>query len=305
MKEIARQVLYIPCYNLLIFFAWMFHGSVGWAIVVLTVVIRLILLPSSIKAAKSALKMQMLQPKMNEIKARHKGDQKKMNEETMKLYKEEGVSPLGSCLPMLIQLPILLILYRVFMVGFDTSRYSLLYSFVPRPETINAVFFGINLAAKDPWVLPIIAGVSQLILSWMTMPKQKGEQKSTDPMQMMTKQMMFLFPVMTVFIARSLPAGLPIYWIVTTIFGIGQQWYVNTQVKNKSEKLKVKDEEIKPNQLKSSPRIDTNKKAFEAKEADEAPEAKKKGWMDRVMKGRLDKKDRKLGVEVTVRKKGS
>jgi YidC/Oxa1 family membrane protein insertase len=304
MKEIARQVLYIPCYNLLIFFAWMFHGSVGWAIVVLTVIIRLILLPSSIKAAKSALKMQMLQPKMNEIKTRHKGDQKKMNEETMKLYKEEGVSPLGSCLPMLIQLPILLILYRVFMVGFDTSRYSLLYSFVPRPETINAVFFGINLAQKDPWVLPIIAGVSQLVLSWMTLPKQKGGEKSTDPMQMMTKQMMFLFPIMTVFIARSLPAGLPIYWIVTTIFGIGQQWYVNSQLKAKSEKLKVKD--IEPNRHESSPQIDTNNKASEAKEAIKAPEApaaKKKGWMDRVMKGRLDKKDKKLGVEVTVRKK--
>ena len=304
MKAFLKTILYIPFYNLLIFFAWMFGGSVGWAIVAVTVLIRLILLPSSIKASKSALKMQMLAPKMNEIKEKHKGDQKKMNEETMRLYKEEGVSPLGSCFPMLIQLPILFILYRVFMVGFDTSRYELLYSFVPRPEIINNIFFGIDLAQKDPWVLPILAGVTQLILSWMTLPKQKDQPKSGDPMQMMSKQMVFLFPIMTVFIARSLPAGLPIYWIVTTLFGIGQQWYVNSQIKNKELRIKNKEEEkseIRISKHETDPN-DQNSNKLETNNSQ--LETKKSGWMEKVMKGRLDKKDKRLGVEVTIRNKG-
>lgn len=290
MKEIARQIFYIPFYNVLIFFAWLANGSVGWSIVLLTVLIRLVLLPSSIKAAKSATKMQTLQPKMNEIKEKYKGDQKKQNEEMMRLYKEEGASPFGACLPLLIQLPILLILYRVFTVGLDTSRYGLLYSFTPRPETLEPIFLGINLAKPELWILPILAGVLQLILSLMSMPKPvKNKGGKVDPMQSMTRQMTYLFPIMTVFIGRSIPAALTLYWVITTLFGIGQQWYVNRNIKSQKSKVKSEEKETIKEELKQ---IET---------VDEKPA--KSDMMTNIMKKRLDKQDRKKGVEITIRQK--
>ncbi|MFA7244263.1 MAG: YidC/Oxa1 family membrane protein insertase [Patescibacteria group bacterium] len=290
IKEIFRAVLYIPFYNLLIFFAWATGGSVGWSIVILTIIIRLILLPSSLKAAKASVKLQAVQPKMNEIRTKHKDDPKKMNEEMMRLYKEEGTSPWGSCLPLLIQLPIIIILYQVFQIGLDTSRYDLLYSFTPRPEALHTVFLGFNLALHDLWILPIIAGATQMLLSWMTLPKASPTQKN-DPMAMMNKQMIFLFPLITIFIARSVPAALVIYWIITTIFSIGQQYYVNTNIRN--EKLKTKNE----NSAELSPvQIDEPKE-------NKAEKPAKKDLMTKVMQGRLDKQDKKKGVSITIREK--
>ena len=288
-KEIFRQGLYIPFYNLLIFFAWATDGSVGWAIIILTVVIRTILLPSSIKAAKASVKLQSVQPKMNEIRNKHKADPKKMNEEMMKLYKEEGTSPWGSCLPILIQLPVIIILYQVFMIGLDTSRYNLLYSFVPRPEVLHTMFLGMNLADKSLWVLPILAGATQMLLSWMTMPKTDPNAAKNDPMAMMNKQMIFLFPLVTIFIARSVPAALVLYWIVTTIFGIGQQYYVNK---------KIKSEKLNKNLIET-----TSSESEEKPEIIEPPKSTKRDLMTNMMRKRLDKQDKNKGVSITIREK--
>lgn len=292
-KEIFFQGLYVPFYNLLIFFAWATNGSVGWSIVILTVIIRTALLSSSIKAARSGVKMQLMQPKMNELRAKHKTDSKKMNEELMKLYKEEGTSPWGSCLPLLIQLPIIIILYQVFMVGLDTSRYNLLYSFIPRPDVLHTMFLGINLADKNLWVFPIIAGATQMLLSWMTLPrpdKSKPAPKN-DPMAMMNKQMIFMFPLITVFIARSVPAALVLYWIVTTVFSIAQQYYVNTKIKNEKSVEKAEEE------------IEANPAELE-KPKDVVPtRPEKKDMMTNIMRKRLDKTDKKKGVSITIRAK--
>lgn len=303
MKNLAKVIFYIPFYNLLIFFAWLTNGSVGWSIVLLTVLIRLILLPSSLKAAKSATKLQALQPKMNEIREKHKGDQKKQNEEMMRLYKEEGASPFGSCLPLLIQLPILLILYRVFTAGLDTSRYGLLYSFTPHPETLQPVFMGINLAKPELWILPILAGVLQLVLSIMTMPKAtKNKDGKVDPTQAMTKQMTYLFPIMTVFIGRSIPAALTLYWVITTLFGIGQQWYVNKKLKSHQSRPSRAEAEISNVKNEEKEPIRGGTKQIEERETKKEKPARS-DLMTNIMKKRLNKQDRKKGVEITIRKK--
>ena len=296
MKEIFRQILYIPFYNLLIFFAFLTNGSIGWAIVFLTFIIRIILLPPSLKAARSTTLMQALQPQMNEIKKRYKDDQKKQNEEIMKVYKQSGTSPLGCCLPFAIQFLVIIILYRVFLIGFDTSRYNLLYSFTPHPDHINTFFLGINMAKPDLWVLPIIAGLTQLVLSIMTMPKG-DKTKTADPTQAMTKQMTYLFPILTVFIGRSLQSGLVLYWIITTIFSIGQQWYVNKKIRNsKSEILNSK-------QAQNSQIQNDNQLIDKPKLAEEKTGPKKKDLVTGIMKKRLDKTDRKKGIEISIRKK--
>ena len=115
MIAFLKTILYVPIFNILVFLVWLIpNHSVGWAIIVLTIIVRLVLLPSSIKSSKASLKLQMLQPEINRIRKEIK-DQQAQGKAIMDLYKKEGASPFGSCLPLLIQLPIIFVLYQVFL----------------------------------------------------------------------------------------------------------------------------------------------------------------------------------------------
>lgn len=291
MASFFKTILYIPFYNLMIFFAFLAHGSIGWAIIFVTLVIRAALWWPSIKAAKATTAMQALQPKINAIREKYKDDTQKLNEETMKLYKEAGASPLGCCGPMVIQLVVIWILYRVFFIGFNTNSYNLLYAFTPRPETIKTFFMGIDLSKPEHWVLPILAGATQMLLSWMTMPKTDPKQKA-DINTMMSKQMTFIFPIMTIFIARNLASGLALYWVVTTLFSLGQQYYVNKVIRKDLQATAVDIKEIvQPKTEKPSGVMP------------EKPKKDPSQYLSKVMNNKLDKQDKKKGVEITIRKK--
>ncbi|MFA7252931.1 MAG: YidC/Oxa1 family membrane protein insertase [Patescibacteria group bacterium] len=303
-KSFFHVLLYQPLYNLLILFAWAVPGhSIGVAIIILTVIVRLILLPSSLKAAHAQVKNMELQPRINKIKSEIK-DQKDQSAALMALYKEEGFSPFGSCLPLLIQLPILWVLFSVFRSGLTEEGFKDLYSFIPHPETMNQMFLGFNLSEPDKWILPIVAAVLQMGLSYLMMPRKdknkKAEDEPKDPMAMMNKQMLFLPAVFTLFFGRSMPAALVIYWIVTTVFSIVQQLYVNKQIlNNKKERAEARKE------LDSDPvvqEIDRELKAAEKHSLLGAPK-KKKDWLAKINEKRLDKTEKKLGVNVTVRTK--
>jgi YidC/Oxa1 family membrane protein insertase len=294
MIEFFKVILYNPLYNLLIFLAWLVPGhSIGWAIIILTIIIRLLLWSNSIKAARAQVKMQAIQPEINRLRKEVK-DQQEQGRALMELYKKEGVSPFGSCLPLLIQMPIIIVLYQVFRAGINQSNFSLLYSFVPHPEQINSLFLGFDLVKPDLWILPILAGITQFILSYLMQPKIATKTKASDikdgdfdPMQMANKQMVYFFPLITVFFARSMPSALSIYWIVTTLFGIVQQLYVNKHIRKENFAQKA---------------------VLEAKEAvneieKELETPKKKDYLSRMMEKRLDKQEKKSGVEITIRKK--
>lgn len=224
IKYVLKLILYQPLFNALIFLVWLIPGhNVAWAIIILTIIIRLILVPSSLKAARAQLRMRDLQPEIQKLQAKYKGDKQKQSQALMEFYKVNKIHPLGSCLPLLIQFPILIVLYYVFINGLDTSHFDLLYSFIPRPETINTMFLGLDLAKPDRWILPVIAGVLQYFQSRQLIPPAK--QGTQDTQAMISKQMMYMMPLFTVIIAGQLPAALPLYWIITTIFGIAQQWY--------------------------------------------------------------------------------
>ncbi len=286
MNFIITELLTKPLYSALILIAFVLpNHSMGWAIIILTIIIRLILMPSSVKAAKAAIKMQLLQPKMQEIKARIKG-QAEQNKALMELYKKEGVSPLGACLPMIVQIPIVMVLYSVFRYGLSDLRESLLYSFVPH-IAVNTGFFGLDISKASPGILPIIAGLAQFGLSYLTMMKQPKTQ-TKDPMQMVNKQMIYLFPVMTIFIGWNLPAALVIYWIITTLFGMFQQLYVNNVTKIEKSDLDLVEEIEKEheNPVNASPK----------------PQ-EKKNIMMKLMDKKLEKQAKKTGVNVTVRSK--
>lgn len=239
IKAILKVLLYKPLFNALIFLVWLIPGhSVGWAIIILTVIVRLLLLPSSLKATVAQKRLLALQPKLEEIKQKYKDDKTAQTRAIMAFYKENKINPLGSCLPLLIQFPILIILYYVFIHGLDTSRFDLLYSWMPHPAYMNAKFLGIDLAKPDRWILPIAAGVFQFVQA-----KQMTPAKKTSDMQgALQSQMLYLMPVFTILIATKLPAALPLYWIVTTLFAIFQQWIVLRKKEVSAETGGVKSE---------------------------------------------------------------
>lgn len=295
MKAFFTTILYIPLYNILIFLVWATPGhSLGIAIIILTILLRFALLPASLKAAKAQARLQLLQPEMNRIKKEIK-DQKAQGQALMELYKKEGVSPFGSCLPLLIQLPILIVLYQVFRAGVNMNHFNLLYSFMPRPDSISAHFLWLDLSKPELWVLPILAGVSQFILSkMMTPPAPKNDKPGeVDTMAMASKQMLYIFPIITVVFARSMPAALVLYWIITTVFGIFQQIYVNKSIKNDPKELEEAREDVK----------EIEEEFVGQTDSDIEKKVVKPDMMTKLMNRRLDKQEKKTGVEVTIRKK--
>jgi len=229
MSFLWNEILYKPLLNLLVFLYNIIPGhDLGIAIILLTILIRFAILPSSIKASRSQRKMQKLVPELNKLKEQYKGDQQALAKAQMEFYKQYGVSPFSSCLPLFIQLPIIFALYAVLREGLGGIDPSKVYSFIYLPEHLKTTFLGIiDLTKPDRFFLPVLAGVSQYILSKMTMPQSKN----SGPEQTITKQMIFVLPLMTMFFAMSFPAGLALYWVATTLFGIGQQIWVNRERK--------------------------------------------------------------------------
>ncbi len=231
LYSIYTEVLFRPLFNLLVGLTNIIPGnSVAWAIIFLTIIVRLILLPSFLHQAKAMQKnqekMKAIQPKLDDAKRKHKDDKAKHAEETMKIYKEAGVNPASGCLPLIIQLPILIALYRVFFTGLTKDTYHYLYSFVAHPVVLNFSFFGINLNAPS-LLLGIIAGLFQFLQMKYLAPQTPSQPGANDEtaamMASMQKNMMYIFPAMTIFISLSMPAALALYWAVSTLFGILQQ----------------------------------------------------------------------------------
>lgn len=238
-KSLVTQVLYQPLFNILMLFYVYFPGhDFGIAIIILTLIIRIILYPSYLKTLVAQQILKKIQPEIDEIRKLHSKDQAKQSEELMKVYKSNKVSPLSSCLPLLIQLPILYALYRVFIAGLNVDSLKLLYNWFPNvPTEINTISMGflhikaleINLANPNIY-LAVIAGVTQLVQSWLMMKFNPTTPKGGIG-KMINMQMMYLFPVITVFIGMSLPAALALYWVATTVFTVIQQLIVMNKFK--------------------------------------------------------------------------
>lgn len=228
IKSFFKVILYQPMYNIFVFLVWLIPGhNLGWAVILLTIIIRLILYPSQKKAIVSQQQLQRIQPELDEIKTKYGKDQQAQAQATMDLYKRNNINPFASCLPLLIQLPIMFILYKVFTVGLNTDRFDMLYSFTPRPEFINTIFCWVDLS-KPNIAFAIVAGVLQFFQSKMMMPPKpkvdkNKEQDAASIAANFSSQMIYMMPIMTILIAVKLPAALPLYWIVTTLFMIVQQ----------------------------------------------------------------------------------
>lgn len=223
MLQIYNVLIYNPILNLLI---WLYNTipghDIGIAIILVTLAIRLILAPFMHKSLKSQRAMNMLQPKLNEVREKYKDDKEGQAKAMMDLYKEHKVNPLSSCLPMLIQLPILIALYQVLNYALHGNLNGL-YPFVFHPSAVDPTFLDVVDLSKKSMVFAIVAGLLQYLQTKMMMSKSVSNDPTTKALNM---QALYFFPVITIVFAWRLPAGLPLYWIVNTLFAILQQWYI-------------------------------------------------------------------------------
>lgn len=228
MKAFLTAIIYTPLYNLFIFFAWLVPGhSLGWSIIIVTLIVRGLMWKLSYKGITAPLMLRQYQDDIKAIQEKYKDDKAAQSQATLAFYKEKGVNPLSGCLPLLIQLPIIIILYRVFISGLASYHPELLYSFVPHTAAVTSHFLWLNLTKRDTlYVIPVVTALIQFAQTKHMQALNPPPQGSTDPAAMMNKQMLYLFPAMTFLIGMKLPSGLVLYWLITTIFSLGQQLYV-------------------------------------------------------------------------------
>ena len=229
--DFFNTVLYQPLFNILILLYIYLPGhDFGIAIIVLTLIIKLVLFPTSLKAIRSQRVMADIQPKIKEIQDKYKDSKEKQSRAVFDFYKKEKVNPFSGCFPLLLQLPILIALYQVFLKGFKPEILkSTLYNFVSYPESISLMFLGIIDLSQANFFLALLAGILQFFQSKISMPKKTSGRKDTS--QMIQSQMIYFFPFLTVFIVWKFGSLIGLYWITSTLFSIGEQFLVIKKLK--------------------------------------------------------------------------
>ena len=217
-------------YQSLLFFYHLFGGNLGLSIIAITLITKVVLLPLVIPSIKSAKKMQDLKPELDRLKSKHT-DKAALQQAQVALYKERGINPAAGCLPQIFQIIILISLYQVFMYFLKQSSVG--------GTTLNPFFLYLDLTKPDrTYIMPILAGVSQLVFSLMMQsgieshvqnPKKKDDKKKEeDSLEMassMQQQMIYMMPAMTVIISLNFQSGLVLYWVISTIFSLVQQYF--------------------------------------------------------------------------------
>jgi YidC/Oxa1 family membrane protein insertase len=193
----------------------------GIDIILLTILIKLIFHPLSVKSYRSMKKMQGLQPLIKELKEKYPNDKQKLNQEMMAIYKTKGINPMGGCLPMIIQIPVFFALYKGLSGAIELRHAPFMFwiNDLSAPEDLfSFTVAGYTLPLR---ILPLIMGITQVI-------QQKMTPTSVDPMQ---EKMMLFMPIFFIFLFWGFPSGLVLYWLINNVVSIGQQYYINKQAK--------------------------------------------------------------------------
>ncbi|MBI5138847.1 MAG: YidC/Oxa1 family membrane protein insertase [Candidatus Vogelbacteria bacterium] len=237
-----HTIFYQPIYNLLVGLAAVLPtNDVGVAIIIVTVVIRLVTLPLMHKSVKSQRRMKEIEPEIEAIRVKHKGNTQEQGAKIMALYKEHGINPFSGFGALIIQIPIIYALFWV-VQGLAIVPAEL-YSFTPFPPSLNLMFLGFVDVTKSSIVIAILAGVAQFFQAKLSIPKlDKSKVVEAGPasfsgsfQKSMQTQMVYFLPVMITFIGMTLPAAVSIYWVVNSAVGVAHELYV----KKKAEKLSV------------------------------------------------------------------
>ncbi|MBI2866938.1 MAG: membrane protein insertase YidC [Chloroflexi bacterium] len=228
---IWHEGLLRPMLNLLVFLSAVLGNNFGISIIVFTILMRLVLMPLTLRQLRSTKKMMALQPRLQEVQKKYGKDKQRQSQEMMKAYKEAGVSPLGCLGPMVIQFPIWIGLYQAILQALPTTPEPLvklsqnLYPAMPFVQSavpLNSGFLWLDLGFPDPTpVMAILTAASMWVVQKMsTMP-------TTDPRQQSTNQMMqWMLPLMFAFFTFTLPSGLALYWVASNIISIVMQYFI-------------------------------------------------------------------------------
>lgn len=254
MGWLFNELLYRPLFNSMVFFYNTIPGTnIGLAIILTTLVVRVLMIPLYRSSIKSQREMAILQPVLKDIQTKYKDDRQKLTEEMMKVYKEHNFNPFAPFMILLVQFPVLIAIYQVSLNIFKPEKYPELYSFITLPETFDSNFFGLlNVADTRNIILALLVGLSQYyqlkLIVKRTQPakpketKKSKKKKSKQPEEpdfatTLNKQMLFLMPILVTGFAYSLPAVMSFYWITTTLFTIGQEFFLIKKV-DKAEGIK-------------------------------------------------------------------
>ncbi|MBI2409919.1 membrane protein insertase YidC [Candidatus Kaiserbacteria bacterium] len=242
-----HAVFYNPIYNALVaLVAVIPNGDVGVAIILVTIVIRLVLLPFSLSAARTQRAMKELEPRLKELKEKHKGDKEKEAVQTLALYREARVNPFASILTLFIQIPILLALYWVFFYEpFPAINAARLYAFTPVPQLVSLQFLGLISVAGKSLVLAVLAAVTQFFQAQAAL---SGTMKPTpgtggfqgDFQKMMGMQLKYVFPFLIGTISYTTSGAVALYFITTNLAGVVQEWHVRRTLDKEAGALAAK-----------------------------------------------------------------
>lgn len=234
MVYLYQQIFYRPLLNVLIYFyqTIAFH-DLGIAIILVTLLIRIILYPFFHKGAKQQMLMQRIQPKIKDIQKKHKDDRDQQAKALMELYKEHGVNPFSGMLLLIIQIPILLTFYWVIRSGIGTAQVTGLYSFVPTPQAINPLFLGLINLTNPNFLLIIGAALAQYLQARLTIYRNPTNTAALSQAEKIARQMVYVGPIITILVFYNFPAALGLYWLVSSLFSAIQQYFVNKHLQKK------------------------------------------------------------------------
>jgi len=247
-------LVYQPLFNALVLIYQYVPGrDLGIAVIVLTILVRFALYPMTANGVRMQRKMAEIQPKVKELQEKFKDNKEQQTRAMLELYKQEGVNPLSQLMPLLLQLPLFIALFRLFGNNFTLSQPDFLYSFVADPGIVEPTFLGILNLGESSFILALIAGALQFVqgkqMAAHRLPTKKKKTDKPDFGAIMQTQMIYFLPLFTIFLVSRFPSAFGVYWTVTILFGIAQHWYITKKEDEKRASTKA-IEKIKMNKPK-------------------------------------------------------
>ncbi len=242
--DLFNTFVHTPLYNgLVLFIDFVPMADVGIAVILLTVLVKLLLFPIAQKVARTQVIIKRVQPEIDKLKEEYKDDKAEQTRKIMALYREHQINPFFGFLILLIQLPIVFGLYWVFYKGgLPNVDPSQLYSFVPIPDEVNMLFLGLIPMAGKSILLAVLTGITMFINMQIVLPskpkKAEGEKSSLkdEVANSMHIQMKYVMPVFIAVIAYTISAAVALYWVTSNIFAIGQELLVRKRLKDEEDK---------------------------------------------------------------------
>ncbi|MBI4128072.1 MAG: membrane protein insertase YidC [Parcubacteria group bacterium] len=227
MNGFFTEIFFRPILNLLAALYNLIPGhDLGVAIILVTLVVRFLLAPFTRRSLTTQLEMQKIQPELAGIRKQYAHDREAQARAMMEVYRTRKVSPFGSLTPLFIQLPVLIALFQVLSADLASIEPRFFYSFVTPPHNIDPTLGGFLALNEPSIILGVLAGVAQFFQSRMLVIANQPEVKADDTAAMVSRQSMYLIPLVVGITGARFPAGISLYWTVSTLFGLVQQWLI-------------------------------------------------------------------------------